>query len=216
MNILIMGPAGSGKGTQSEKILEHFDIPHISTGDMLRGAIKEGSMLGLQAQEFMNKGKLVPDDLVIELIAERLQKSDCQKGYLIDGFPRSLPQALALEEITNRIGKPIQAVINLTVDFDALAERVTGRRTCKNCGAIYHIKYSPPKVEGVCDVCGSALIQRPDDTVEQLKVRLDEHHKNTQPCLDYYQEKGLVININASRPIDEVYDEIQKALAKLK
>lgn len=211
-----MGPAGSGKGTQSEKILEHFDIPHISTGDMLRGAIKEGSMLGLQAQEFMNKGKLVPDDLVIELIAERLQKSDCQKGYLIDGFPRSLPQALALEEITNRIGKPIQAVINLTVDFDALAERVTGRRTCKNCGAIYHIKYSPPKVEGVCDVCGSALIQRPDDTVEQLKVRLDEHHKNTQPCLDYYQEKGLVININASRPIDEVYDEIQKALAKLK
>lgn len=211
-----MGPAGSGKGTQSEKILEHFDIPHISTGDMLRGAIKEGSMLGLQAQEFMNKGKLVPDDLVIELIAERLQKSDCQKGYLIDGFPRSLPQALALEEITNRIGKPIQAVINLTVDFDALAERVTGRRTCKNCGAIYHIKYSPPKVEGICDVCGSALIQRPDDTVEQLKVRLDEHHKNTQPCLDYYQEKGLVININASRPIDEVYDEIQKALAKLK
>ena len=211
-----MGPAGSGKGTQSEKILEHFDIPHISTGDMLRAAIKEGSKLGLQAQEFMNKGKLVPDDLVIELIAERLQKSDCQKGYLIDGFPRSLPQAIALEEITNRIGKPIQAVINLTVDFEVLAERVTGRRTCKNCGAIYHVKYSPPKVEGICDVCGSVLIQRPDDTVEQLKVRLDEHHKNTQPCLDYYQEEGLVINVNASRPINEVYDEIQKALAKLK
>lgn len=214
MNILIMGPAGSGKGTMSEKILENYNIPHISTGDMLRSAIKEGSQLGLKAQTFMNEGKLVPDDLVISLIEERLQKEDCQKGYLIDGFPRSYPQAIALEEITNKIHKPVQLVLNLTVDFDALAERVTGRRVCKNCGAIFHIKNNPPKVEGICDVCGSPLTQRADDTVEQLKVRLDEHYKNTQPCLDYYREKGLVVDINASQEIDKVYDDIKNALAK--
>lgn len=214
MNILIMGPAGSGKGTMSEKILENYNIPHISTGDMLRNAIKEGSPLGLKAQTFMNEGKLVPDDLVISLIEERLQKDDCQKGYLIDGFPRSLPQAKALEEITNKINKPVQLVLNLTVDFDALAERVTGRRICKNCGAIFHIKSNPPKVDGICDVCGSPLTQRADDTVEQLKVRLNEHYKNTQPCLDYYREKGLVVDINASQEIDQVYADIKNALAK--
>ncbi|SKA03061.1 adenylate kinase [Anaerorhabdus furcosa] len=214
MNILIMGPAGSGKGTMSEKILENYNIPHISTGDMLREAIKNETKLGLEAQTYMNEGKLVPDDLVIGLIAERLQQEDCQKGYLIDGFPRSLPQAKALEEITNKINKPIQMVINLTVDFDALAERVTGRRICKNCGAIYHIKSNPPKVEGICDVCGSPLAQRADDTVEQLRVRLNEHYKNTQPCLDYYKEKGLVVDINASQPIEMVYNDINCALAK--
>lgn len=214
MNILIMGPAGSGKGTMSEKILNDYSVPHISTGDMLRNAIKEGSQLGLEAQAYMNAGKLVPDELVINLIEERLQKSDCLTGYLIDGYPRSLPQALALEEITNKINKPVQLVLNLTVDFDALAERITGRRICKNCGAIFHIKNNPSKTEGICDVCGSPLTQRADDTEEQLKVRLDEHYNNTQPCLDYYQEKGLVVNINASQEIEQVYADIKNALAK--
>ena len=216
MNILIMGPAGSGKGTMSEKILENYSIPHISTGDMFRANIKEGTELGMKAQEYMNAGKLVPDEITVAMVADRLKKADCQVGYLLDGYPRTLVQAKSFENLSKEIAKPVEVVINLVVEFDALADRITGRRMCKKCGAIYHVRNHPSKVDGICDTCGSPLIQRADDTEEQLRVRLDEHERNTKPVLDYYREKGLVVDINASRSIEEVWTDVAAALENLK
>lgn len=216
MNILIMGPAGSGKGTQSKQIAEDYNIPHISTGDMFRQAIKDKTPLGLQVEEVLNAGKLVSDELTVGLVKERLQQEDCQKGYLLDGFPRSLAQAKALTEITKEINRPVELVLHLDVDFGELAARVTGRRMCKKCGEIYHIANKPSKVEGICDLCGGELYQRADDTEEELKVRLDAYYENTKPCLDYYQETGTIIYINASQEIDQVYVDIKNALATLK
>lgn len=216
MNILIMGPAGSGKGTMSAKIKEHFQIPHISTGDMFRANIKAGTELGMKAQEYMNAGKLVPDEITVAMVADRLKQSDCQAGYLLDGYPRTLVQAQAFEKLSKEIAKPVEIVINLIVEFDALADRVTGRRNCKGCGAIYHIRNHPSKVEGICDICGSPLTQRADDTEEQLRVRLDEYEKNTRPVLDYYREQGLVVDINATRSIDEVWNDVAAALENVK
>ena len=216
MNILIMGPAGSGKGTMSAKILESFKIPHISTGDMFRANIKEGTELGKKAQEYMNAGKLVPDEITVAMVADRLKQPDCQVGYLLDGYPRTLVQAKSFENLSKEIAKPVEVVINLVVEFEALADRITGRRMWKNCGAIYHVRNHPSQVEGICDVCGSPLIQRADDTEEQLRVRLDEHEKNTKPVLDYYREKGLVVDINATRSIDEVWNDVAAALENVK
>ncbi|NLC97383.1 MAG: adenylate kinase [Erysipelotrichaceae bacterium] len=212
MNILIMGPAGSGKGTMSKKLHDEFGVAHISTGDMLRENVKNNTPLGHQAKDFMETGRLVPDELINEMVKERLLRADVEKGYLMDGFPRTLVQAKAFEDITKEINKPVDIVVNLKVDVDTLAARITGRRVCKNCGAIYHIKNSPSKVEGICDVCGNATVQRPDDTLEQLQVRLKEHTTNTEPVLDYYREKGLVQDFEASRPADEVWLEIKQAI----
>ena len=216
MNILIMGPAGSGKGTMSAKILENFKVPHISTGDMFRANIKEGTELGKKAQEYMNAGKLVPDEITVAIVADRLKEPDCQVGYLLDGYPRTLIQAKSFENLSKEIAKPVEIVINLVVEFETLADRITGRRMCKNCGAIYHVRNHPSQVEGICDVCGSPLIQRADDTEEQLRVRLNEHEKNTKPVLDYYREKGLVVDINATRSIDEVWNDVAAALENVK
>ena len=216
MNILIMGPAGSGKGTMSAKILENFKVPHISTGDMFRANIKEGTELGKKAQEYMNAGKLVPDEITVAMVADRLKEPDCQVGYLLDGYPRTLIQAKSFENLSKEIAKPVEIVINLVVEFETLADRITGRRMCKNCGAIYHVRNPPSQVEGICDVCGSPLIQRADDTEEQLRVRLNEHEKNTKPVLDYYREKGLVVDINATRSIDEVWNDVAAALENVK
>ena len=212
MNILIMGPAGSGKGTMSSRINEYFKVAHISTGDMLRENVKNDTPLGHAAKDFMKEGRLVPDDLINEMVKERIQESDTNFGYLMDGFPRTLVQARSFEVITKEINKPVAIVINLKVDVDTLAGRITGRRVCKNCGAIYHIKSNPSKVEGVCDVCSSTIIQRSDDTLEQLQVRLKEHARNTEPVLDYYREKGLVVDIEASKPADEVWEQIKQAI----
>ena len=214
MNILIMGPAGSGKGTMSDYIVKEFNIPHISTGDMLRENVKNQTLLGIQAKVLMDQGKLVPDDVVNAMVKERLLQDDCKNGFLMDGFPRTLNQAQALEEICATIGKPIDKVINLEVDFDALATRITGRRVCKNCKATYHITFNKPKVEGICDVCGSPLVQRSYDTIEQLKVRLQEHEKNTKPALEFYGAKGLVQDIDASAPMETVWASIKSALGK--
>jgi adenylate kinase len=214
MNILIMGPAGSGKGTMSELILKEYDIPHISTGDMLRENVKNGTELGQQAKSYMDSGRLVPDEVINGMVEERLQQPDCRKGYLLDGFPRTLVQAEAFEKMSTRIGKPVECVLSLQVPFAALEERITGRRVCKNCGTIYHIKNRPSKVEGVCDVCGGELIQRKDDTAEQLKVRLDEYDRSTRPVLEYYEKQGLVRVINAAQAKDKVFAEVQKALGK--
>ena len=216
MNILIMGPAGSGKGTMSAKILENFKVPHISTGNMFRANIKEGTELGKKAQEYMNAGKLVPDEITVAMVADRLKEPDCQVGYLLDGYPRTLIQAKSFENLSKEIAKPVEIVINLVVEFETLADRITGRRMCKNCGAIYHVRNHPSQVEGICDVCGSPLIQRADDTEEQLRVRLNEHEKNTKPVLDYYREKGLVVDINATRSIDEVWNDVAAALENVK
>ncbi len=215
MNILIMGPAGAGKGTMSELILKEYDIPHISTGDMLRENVRNNTELGKLAKSYMEAGKLVPDDVINAMVEDRLQQPDCQKGYLLDGFPRTLVQAEAFSEIADKIGKPVECVIALEVDFEILKDRITGRRICSKCGAIYHIKGHPSKVEGVCDECGGALIQRKDDTVEQLKVRMDEYEKSTKPVIDFYEARGVVKHVNAAQAKEDVFAVIQEALEHL-
>ena len=215
MNILIMGPAGAGKGTMSELILKAYDIPHISTGDMLRENVRNNTELGKLAKSYMEAGKLVPDDVINAMVEDRLQQPDCQKGYLLDGFPRTLVQAEAFTKIAEKIGKPVESVIALEVDFDILAERITGRRICPKCGAIYHIKNHPPVAEGICDVCGSELTQRKDDTIEQLKVRMDEYDSSTAPVIAFYDKLGVVSHINGAQPTDQVFAEIQEALGKI-
>ena len=211
-----MGPAGAGKGTMSDLILKEYDIPHISTGDMLRDNVRNNTELGNLAKSYMDAGNLVPDDVIIAMVEKRLQEDDCQKGYLLDGFPRILVQAEAFEKIENKIGKPVECVIALEVGFDTLVERITGRRICPKCGAIYHIHNKPSKVEGICDVCGSELTQRKDDTVEQLTVRMDGYEKSTKPVIDFYDKRGIVSYINASQETAAVFEKVKEALSKLK
>lgn len=211
-----MGPAGAGKGTMSDLILKEYDIPHISTGDMLRDNVSNNTELGNLAKSYMDAGNLVPDDVIIAMVEKRLQEDDCQKGYLLDGFPRTLVQAEAFEKIENKIGKPVECVIALEVGFDTLVERITGRRICPKCGAIYHIHNKPSKIEGICDVCGSELTQRKDDTVEQLTVRMDGYEKSTKPVIDFYDKRGIVSYIDASQETAAVFEKVKEALSKLK
>ncbi len=215
MNILIMGPAGAGKGTMSDRIIQDFDIPHISTGDMLRENVRNNTELGRQAKEYMDAGKLVPDELINAMVEERIQQPDASKGYLLDGYPRTLDQAENFEKISNSIEKTIDIVVALDVEFDTLARRITGRRICPNCKEIYHIDSKPMKVPGICDKCGTQVIQRSDDTIEQLKVRMDEYEKSTKPVIDYYSSKGLVKHINASQTPEAVYAQVKEALGKV-
>jgi adenylate kinase len=215
MNILIMGAAGSGKGTMAQLIIQKYAIPHISTGNMFRSHMYANTPLGLEARKYIDEGRLVPDEVTIQMIQERLLEQDCLKGYLLDGYPRTLPQAVAFEDIAKQMNRPVQAVINLKVQLDDLADRVTGRRVCEKCGAIFHVKQQPPKLEGICDMCGGELIHRSDDTVHQLGVRLSEHVTLTQPVLDFYAKKGLVFDINASRPINEVFKDIELILRNI-
>lgn len=191
-----MGPPGAGKGTLAKRLIANYNIPHISTGDMFRDAIKESSKLGLLAKDYMARGDLVPDDVTIGIVKERLAKDDCSKGYLLDGFPRTLKQAEALEEITNNLKRQVNLVINIDADQDELVKRISGRRVCKNCGAPFHVTNMPPKVEGICDHCGGPLFQRPDDNEKALSVRLTHYYSDTKPLLDFYKKKGLLANIN--------------------
>lgn len=216
MNILIMGPAGAGKGTMSELILKEYDIPHISTGDMLRENVRNQTELGKEAKSYMDAGKLVPDDVINAMVEKRLQEPDCQKGYLLDGFPRTLVQAEAFAKIAERIGKPVECVLALEVDSEELKERITGRRVCPKCGAVYHIHNFPPKKEGICDKCGSELIQRSDDTVEKLTARMEEYEKNTKPVIDFYDKENVVTHINAGQKPELVFADIEAALGKLR
>ncbi len=215
MNILIMGPAGAGKGTMSDLILKEYDIPHISTGDMLRANVKNGTDLGNLAKSYMDAGKLVPDDVINAMVEDRLQQPDCQKGYLLDGFPRTVVQAEAFEKIAEKINKPVESVIALEVQFDVLKERITGRRVCPSCGATYHIHNLPPKVEGICDNCGAELKQRSDDTVEKLTARMNEYESSTKPVIDFFEKKGVVTKINATQKPEAVFEDIKKALGKI-
>ena len=212
MGIILLGPPGAGKGTQAKKLTQAFDIPQISTGDMLRAAVKAGTALGKQAKAFMDAGGLVPDEVVIGIVKERLAEPDCGKGFILDGFPRTIPQAEALDRVTKELGKEIRFVLSLEVDQNDLMERLCGRRTCTGCGAMYHVKFNPPKVEGKCDKCGTALVQRDDDKEETIKNRLGNYNKATAPLLDYYKSTGKIRSVMASGEIDAIYAGIVKIL----
>ncbi|WIV18789.1 adenylate kinase [Paenibacillus polygoni] len=212
MNILFMGPPGAGKGTQAEAIVNEFGIPHISTGDAFRLAIKQGTPIGMKAKEYMDQGLLVPDDVTIGIVEERLQQPDCKKGFLLDGFPRTISQAEALDGILNRLNTGLDHVINLKVDRDKLLARLTGRRLCKNCGATYHVVFNPPKQEGICDKCGGELYQRSDDNEESVGTRLDEYINKTAPLLTFYENKGLLRQIDGEQEIHAVSQEIVSLL----
>lgn len=213
-NIILIGPPGAGKGSLATLLKARFGFVHISTGDMFREAISEGNAIGLMAKSFIDKGRLVPDDVTIQLVKARLEKPDCQNGFLLDGFPRTLAQAKGLEEISNEIGRHIELVIDLDCDVHELINRISGRRVCPNCGAPYHIVNMKPKVEGKCDACGSELIQRADDNESALKVRLQQYSLSTAPLLDFYKDKGLLVKFNSLVGLESLFDEVSDFLLK--
>ena len=207
MRLVLLGAPGAGKGTQAKKLEERYEIPQISTGDILRRAVKEETPLGVKAKQHMEGGGLVPDEIVIGLVRERLREEDCAPGFILDGFPRTVEQARALEGITH-----MDAVVNIDVDLDILMARLTGRRSCPSCGAVYHMQANPPKEEGVCDACGGGLIQREDDNEETVRKRLDTYASQTMPLIDYYKDKGLLVNIVGEGGIENVFNNIVKSL----
>lgn len=216
MNILIIGAPGTGKGTMSNLIVDKYHVVHISTGDMLRHAVALKTEVGLKAQEYMEAGKLVPDEIIHGVILERLKEDDIKDGFLMDGYPRNIRQAEDLEGILKDLGMHIDVVLDLNVDEEVLKERITGRRVCKNCGAIYHIKNNPPQKENTCDLCGGELYTRKDDTLESLVTRLAEYHQNTKPLIDHYQKQGLVKEIDASLKVEEVFKAVSETIEKVK
>ena len=215
MNLLLIGAPGAGKGTMSEKIIDKYDVVHVSTGDMLRAAVKNETPVGLKAQEYMNKGALVPDSIIHDIIVERLKQDDIKKGFLFDGYPRTEAQAIDLDEILDELGLKVDAVINLNVDEDILIKRITGRRSCSSCGKLFNIYFHAPKQEGVCDECGGELIQRKDDNEESLKTRLSEFHKNTKPVIEHYERKGIVKHLDGTKDSKEVFGEVDILLGEL-
>ncbi|MFD1609593.1 adenylate kinase [Oceanobacillus luteolus] len=215
MNLILMGLPGAGKGTQADKIKEKYNIPHISTGDMFRSAIKEGTDLGKKAKEFMDQGALVPDEVTIGIVRERLMKDDCKNGFLLDGFPRTIPQAQSLEKLLTELNQSIDFVLHVDVPAEKLVERLSGRRICPTCGTAYHIVFNPPKEEGICDKDGSTLTQRDDDKPETVKNRLAVNLEQMQPLLDFYQEKGYLARVNGDQDIDVVFQEIESKLENL-
>lgn len=216
MQLLLMGAPGAGKGTQAAKLVEKFKIPQISTGDMFRAAVKEGTELGKQAKSFMDRGKLVPDEVTIGIVRERLAKDDCKDGFILDGFPRTVEQADALNKILDELGKKITCVLNINVPAEYLIERAVGRRICKNCGATYHVKFNPPKVAAVCDVCGNELYQRADDNEATMKNRLMGYETSTRPLIEYYKKAGIYTEIDGRQPIEKVTEDLINVLTSVK
>ena len=208
----MLGAPGAGKGTQAIKIAEKYGIPHISTGDIFRANIKNGTELGKKAKEYMDKGALVPDELTCDLVVDRIHQDDCANGFVLDGFPRTLEQARALEEIGKEIDRPVNHVLNIVVPESILVERISGRRVCKKCGAPFHIKTLQPKVEGVCDLCGGELYQRKDDNEETLKERLNEYHKSTEPLIKFYRDLDLLNDLDGDKPLDEILNKVNDLL----
>ena len=215
MQIVLFGPPGAGKGTQAKFLAEKFNIPHISTGDILRENVKNGTALGLKAKSYMDRGELVPDQLLNDLVRARLGQPDTKKGFLLDGYPRTIPQATALDAIMDDLNRKLTAVVNIDVGTNALVKRLSGRRICRQCGASYHVVFNPPRVDDVCDACGGELYQRADDTEEAIKNRLAVYKKQTQPVLDYYKKKGVLVDIDGDREIEEVKADAIKALERL-
>lgn len=208
MRLVLLGPPGVGKGTQASNIVKKYNIPHISTGDIFRANIKEGTELGVTAKGYMDKGLLVPDDLVVSIVNDRLEKDDCADGFLLDGYPRTVDQAEALDKELIEKGIKLDKVVNIDADKDILIERAIGRRICKKCGATYHISNNPPKVEDICDLDGGVLYQRDDDTVETVTTRIQVYLDQTQPLIDYYRKQGLLLDVDGTKPIEEVFNII--------
>lgn len=212
MRIILLGPPGCGKGTQAKMIVEDFGIPQISTGDILRSAVKKGSPMGVEAKKYMDGGLLVSDEVVVGIVQERIQMDDCKEGFILDGFPRTLPQADSLNEVLEKLEIPIDRVISLMVDKDALIARLSGRRTCRECGKGFHIKFNPPSSCGICDVCGGELFQRDDDQEKTIRERLDVYDNQTAPLISYYEKDGILVGIDGMQGIDKVYGVIRGIL----
>ena len=212
LNLVLLGPPGAGKGTQAKMLVDRYNIPQISTGDILRGAVAAGTELGKEAKKYMDAGDLVPDEVVIGLVRERLQEPDCKKGYILDGFPRTVKQAESLDEILGTLGDGISHVVSIEVDEKELITRLTGRRTCKGCGAMYHVSFEPPKKDGVCDKCGKELYQRDDDKEETIVSRLKVYKNQTEPLIAYYSKKDLVRSIPGTGEIKEIFQRITDVL----
>lgn len=217
LNLMLMGLPGAGKGTQAEKIVDEYKIPHISTGDIFRAAMKNGTPMGLEAKKFIDKGELVPNEVTNGIVKERLAKDDVNDGYMLDGFPRNMAQAEALDEFGKELGKSLNCVINIHVDPESLMERLTGRYICRDCGATYHKVFNPTKVEGTCDRCGGhEFFQREDDKPETVKNRLDVNIKMNTPLLDFYKKQGLLHEVNGNQDIDKVFADIKEILDQIK
>jgi adenylate kinases len=211
----MLGAPGAGKGTQAKKVAKKYNIPHISTGDIFRADIKEGTELGKRAKEYMDKGELVPDDITIGMLLDRIHKTDCKNGFVLDGFPRTIPQAKSLSEALSKLNEKIDYAINIDVPDDSIITRMSGRRACLSCGSTYHIKYSAPKKENICDNCGSELVIRDDDKPETVKKRLDVYHKQTQPLIDYYDNENILANVDGTKDMEEVFLDIVAVLDRL-
>ena len=214
MKIIMLGAPGAGKGTQAKKIAAQYSIPHISTGDIFRANIKNNTELGQKAKPYMDKGELVPDSLVVDLIMDRFKEADCANGYVLDGFPRTIPQAEALDNALKANGEKVDFAINVEVPDENIINRMSGRRACVGCGATYHIKYNPTKVEGVCDACGEKLILRDDDKPETVKNRLSVYHEQTQPLIDYYNKAGVLAEVDGTKDMEDVFKDIVNILGK--
>ena len=211
-NLILLGPPGAGKGTQAEKLVEDYRIPHISTGDIFRNAIKAGTQLGREAQKHMDAGELVPDEIVIGIVTERLQADDTQGGFLLDGFPRTVAQADVLDRFLQTEGRTLQAVINIAVDPEVLVVRLSGRRICKQCGAVYHVLTKKEKTEGFCDLCHGVLVQREDDREKTVRKRLQVYTEQTEPLIRYYKKSGILLQVNGDQEINAVYTDIRQGL----
>ena len=216
MKIVLLGPPGAGKGTQAKSISNRYSIPHISTGDIFRKNISENTPLGIEAKSYMDKGQLVPDEVTINMVKDRLKQDDCKNGYLLDGFPRTVHQAEALQEFLLSIDEKLDTALLIEVPTEFILERMTGRRVCPSCGASYHIKFNPPTIAGKCDVCGSDVIQRKDDTEETVSERLDVYERQTQPLIDFYKERNLLSIVDGTKAINEVFEGICDILGSVK
>lgn len=214
MNIILMGPPGAGKGTQADFIKENYPILHISTGDMFREAVSNATAMGLEAKKYMDAGQLVPDEVTIGVVEERLSKPDCAEGFLLDGFPRTIPQAEALDQVLAKMNKKVEAAIDISVPEEILLDRMTGRVSCSKCKTVYNTKFSPPAVAGVCDKCGGELVQRSDDKAETVKNRLQVYLDQSQPLLNYYEKKGVLYSLDGNRNTQEVFKDVQQVLEK--
>lgn len=214
MKIIMLGAPGAGKGTQAKMIADKYSVPHVSTGDILRANIKNGTELGKEAKKFMDQGLLVPDELTVKILLDRVAQEDCKNGYVLDGFPRTIPQAEVLEKALNELGDQIDYAIDVDVPDENIIRRMSGRRACLSCGATYHIEHVPPKTEGICDRCGKELVLRDDDKAETVKNRLDVYHKQTQPLIDFYSERNILKTVDGTQDMNDVFAAIVKILGE--